>query len=458
MAVGLRRYNVCDMDANKPSKAAPRGWSPELTVRAVVVPPSSKSHAIRALLAAGCARGTTQLCGLSRAEDVGAAQGLLEGLGVRIAGTGTSQVTIEGLDPKRWAASEDLEAGESGTLARLMTAALALAPAAGSVFQLSASGSLCERSSAPLLRCLRSAGATLTPGSTRGSWPLELVSCEAPYALQLMDPVSSQELSGLLLALATQPVARCIELIGEVPSRPYVQMTIDVLRAFGARIRQTDDSYWVNGPLVAPAEGIVLEPDASAAAVALAAACLSGGETRIEGFGEESLQGDVAIVEHLKAFGCKASLVGGVMRASGRPLHPATLDLHGQPDLAPVLAAVAGAVALDEGGSRVPSTLTGLETLNAKECARLDVLAQALRALGLDVSATSSSLMVGPGTATAGPLLLDPHGDHRMAFAFALLGLVRPGLTVSDPTCVAKSWPDFWQACVRGADPENLLR
>ena len=139
------------------------------------------------------------------------------------------------------------------------------------------------------------------------------------------------------------------------------------------------------------------------------------------------------------------------LHAHGFPRHGVELDLGGQPDLSPVLAAVAAGAALRHGAS---STLRGLATLPGKESDRLSVLADGLRRIGLAALTGVDSLRVEPGTAReegeAPPVELDPRGDHRMAFAFALLGCLRPGVFVRDPGCVAKSWGSFW------ADLERL--
>ena len=153
-------------------------------------------------------------------------------------------------------------------------------------------------------------------------------------------------------------------------------------------------------------------------------------------------------VEHLRAFGCDARFHPKGIVASGFPQRAATLDLRGEPDLAPVLAAIAaGAALVDSGGA---SRLTGLETLPGKESSRIEVLAEGLRNSGWIVEASASELVVRAGAWRGGlerpqDLWLDPHGDHRMAFAFALLGLLRPGVFVRDPDCVSKSWPGFWK-------------
>ena len=202
-------------------------------------------------------------------------------------------------------------------------------------------------------------------------------------------------------------------------------------------------------------DSVELEPDASGAAVALAAGALSGGAVLAAGLARDSLQGDVRIALHLSAFGCRTTWSEAGLEVCGAPLRPARIDLSGEPDLAPVLAAVAAAAASPRHADPV-SVLAGLGTLGAKESSRLEVLAEGLRAAGWAAEAGASELRVGPraNPDDVAPRELDAHGDHRMAFAFALLGLLRPGLAVRGAGAVAKSWPGFWDDLAQlGARP-----
>lgn len=410
--------------------------------------------AIRALLCAALAKGETRIEALPESEDVTACVAWLEAAGIALVRNSATSLTVGGRSPgsgERWRPRSDLDCGESGTLVRLGTALLAFCGELGLRHRIVVSGSLTRRFSAPLFEALGSVGLSFDHESETGSWPVSFESGAAPETLMLSSPVSSQELSGLLMSLAAHestPRGRSVLVMGGLPSEPYALMTEGVLNLFGAQAVHQGAEWRVAGPLTAPSEPLEIETDASGAAVALAAACLSGGKVRVPGFHETSWQGDLAIVEHLRAFGCQVERQGGELLASGAPTRAARLDLADCPDLAPVLAAVAGAHALQTGSSAEASVLTGLETLNGKESRRIEVLAAGLRALGLQVQDTEESLEVRgsgavPGT---GKLCLDPHEDHRMAFAFALLGLVRPNLSVGNPECVAKSWPDFWDA------------
>lgn len=437
---------------DRPSDTA--GWTPATRVEGDVRPPASKSLAIRAFLAAAAAEGVTRITCDSEAEDVRAARdvagrlGALRALGEdrwEVVGAPADDAGTTGPD-----AGAEFEVRESGTLARLVTALLAFRGPAGARRRVAVAGSLARRASAPLLDALERAGVgveLLHEDPARRGWPLAVRAAAPPDEVVLSRADSSQEASGLLTALAAHAgPARRLRVVGDLPSRPYLAITRGVLERFGARVtdrRDGDDEVFeVRGPLRAPAEEFVVEPDASAAAVALAAGCLSGGAVRIPGLGAGSPQGDVRITEHLAAFGCDARAEADALVAAGAPTRGADLDLAGEPDLAPVLAAVAGVAALRLGAA---SRLDGLGTLDGKESRRLQVLAEALEAVGCRVAAGDDWLTVAPGARTRGPLVLDPRGDHRMAFAFALLGLEREDLRASNPGCVAKSWPGFWR-------------
>lgn len=441
-------------------------------------PAGSKSIAQRAIFAAALARGATRLEGLPAGDDVAAALRCARALGASFPGAGKADDpmaaalmarggggVIVGRPPGRGA--EDpwcpLPVGESGTSARLALAIAALARTPGSGAELEPSGTLGSRSSAPLVEALRGAGIAVQP--TRpgdGGLRLSLVAGAPPATLELRDPVSSQEVSALLLALAAATAiggtGHELLVTGPIPSEAYVPLTEAVLRSFGAHVDRTPlaaggqgkgrggTRFLVQGPLVAPDGPFQVEPDASSAGVALGAAAVTGGRVTIDGLGLASAQPDArGIHDGLLALGCDVSGSGErALVASGPPTRGATFDCAACPDAAPVLAAVAARAARDTGGV---TTLTGLETLPGKESSRIEVLARGLASAGYEARADAASLRIGPpaGAPRADAVTLDPAGDHRMAFAFALLSLFEPGLLVNTPGCVAKSWPGFWR-------------
>lgn len=431
-----------------PASEGLRGLRPGPPLEGVLRAPGSKSLAQRALLAALFARGRSRLSGLPDGDDVRAARGLTgagDGAEVELQGRGAG--ALEGAA---------FDVGEAGTLARLSLGALALAGRPGARFELRARGSLLRRGAPALRDALARAGVSFAGDG----WPWRFAGVEPPPRLRLVRPESSQELSALLLGLAAHEGERTIEVEGLLPSRPYAEMTCGVLRRFGAQITvqdRPDGSRWtLRGPLHAPGEPLEIEPDASSAAVALAAGALSGGAVTAEGLARDSLQGDVRIAEHLAAFGCRAHFGAAGLEVCGAPTRPARIDLRGEPDLAPVLAVVAAAAAAGGRHADPWSELGGLATLEGKESPRLSLLAHGLCEAGWAVEAGADVLRIGARRADAGDgaVELDAHGDHRMAFAFALLGLLRPGVRVRAGASVSKSWPGFWEDLARlGARP-----
>lgn len=415
--------------------------------------PSSKSLAQRALLCAALADGRTRLGRLPAGADVTALRAALGQLGVGGSESGPAACTLTGVPPgphRGLDGERRTSVGESGTAARLLTAAVALCARTGSPVEIAASGTLKERSSPGLFRALEAAGVRCEHVGREGGWPVRVSPVGPPSTLSISGVTSSQEVSALLIAAAAWPDEIVVRVEGGLPSRPYVEMTRAVLQRFGVPVPASPiplgaegvEVFHVGGPLTAPSEPLLIEPDASAAAVALAAGCLTGGEVRVEGLTASSSQGDVVVVEHLAAFGCEAGVQGDALVARGAPRRAAEVDCGACPDLAPPLAVVAAVASLS---AFEPSRLTGLETLPGKESSRIEVLARGLETVGFRTEASDRALTIGPPRQLArGPFVLDPAGDHRMAFAFGLLGLSVEGVEVRDPGCVAKSWPTFW--------------
>ncbi|MDP6410119.1 MAG: hypothetical protein QGI46_12135 [Planctomycetota bacterium] len=434
---------------------APRGLDSAVTLRGSLRPPPSKSLVLRTVVCGTLCDEPLTIEGVWGGGDVDAALALLSALGVEHARSGEDLLVRGARRDGRptWPMARAVDVGESGTLARMATALLALCGDPRRPVTVGGRGSLARRRSPALLRALERAGARID--RTRGDgWPLTVHSAPGEADLALEAPESSQEASALLLALAGRERTGILEVHGELPSRPYLEMTCAVLASLGVSIERvrsgSRERFTLAGPPRPPVGPVTIEADASAAAVALAAGCLSGGGVRTEGVGARSLQGDAAVVGHLAAFGCAAGAGDDHLWAEGRPSRGAVCDLAGEPDLAPVLAAVAAGAAAAGHSSR----LEGLGTLDGKESPRLEWLVGALRLLGFEVGAGETWLEVAGARSEAKLAAgeLDPAGDHRMAFAGALLGLVVPGTRVRDPSCVHKSWPGFWGDLARLAD------
>lgn len=439
-------------EARTPGGAPEPAWGVRGCAQGAARVPTSKSIAQRFVVAAALSHGATRLTGLPEGEDVRAALAWARDLGMVARQHGPAAVTLRGRPPGPSrgladAASGAWRVGESGTLARLLIGAAGLASFVGRTARIEASGSLTRRAPGPLLDALRAAGASVE--ALGRPWPLEIRAVGPPSEVVLEAPRSSQEVSALLLALAAWPDQGALRVRGVLPSSPYVDLTRWTLERFGVateahRLGSEEVLFLVNGPLSPPEEPLAVEPDASAAAVALAAGCLSGGRVVVPGLGRDTPQGDIRILEHLRAFGCRAGFDEEGAWAEGAPCVGARLDLSGEPDLAPVLVPVAVAVALERGAE---TELQGLGTLEGKESPRLSVLARFVEALGCQAQVGTDSLRVAPGAAAGqgapgeARLVLDGHGDHRMVFAGVLLGLVDPRVRVRGMEAAAKSWP-----------------
>ena len=247
--------------------------------------------------------------------------------------------------------------------------------------------------------------------------------------------ISSQFLSGLLLSAPAVTGGLDVRLTTELISRPYVDMTVAVMHAFGATV-EIDGSGWRVAPGGYRGTRFVVEPDASAASYAWAAAVLTGGTVTVPGLHRRALQGDVAFAEVLARMGATVHWHDdAVTVAAGDGLHGIDVDMAHISDTVPTLAVVAAAA---DG----PTTIRGVGFIRGKETDRIAAPVAELRRCGIRAEATDDGMIVHPGPVR--PTTFHSYGDHRMAMAFALLGLVHPGVQIEDPGCVAKTFPGYW--------------
>jgi 3-phosphoshikimate 1-carboxyvinyltransferase len=403
--------------------------------------PPSKSLTQRALVAAATAGGGSRVVRPLDAEDPRLLFDALRAAGYRLEWD-SGVVRASGRAPMPGA---PLFLGNNGTGARFM-----LAQAAGLEGEWVIDGvpRLRERPMSGLRRALERLGARIEPATSigrapagaAGQLPLRVFGATLPGGEVSIDPAaSSQFVSALLLLGARLRDGLVVRLEREPPSRPYLDLTAEVLEAFGARCEADDGgrTYGVHGPL-RPAE-FEIEGDWSAAAFPMAAAAVAGGTVEVAGVRADSGQGDALVATLLARAGCDVSATDRGVRVSGPASRRLQVDLRDAPDLFPALAVVVASA-----GGR----LTGLEALAGKESDRGAVMASHLSALGFDV-AFDGGVFSGAGRRAAVPAPrgpLDPAGDHRVAMALAVAGSAAGGVRIGDPSCVAKSWPGFWAA------------
>jgi 3-phosphoshikimate 1-carboxyvinyltransferase len=399
--------------------------------------PGSKSISNRVLLLAALASGETEIGGLLDADDTKVMREALSRLGIVF--DGKKIVGAGGAFPVRKA---DLFLGNAGTAFRPLTAALAFC---GGEYTLSGVPRMHERPIADLVDALRGIGARVDYAGKEGFPPLTIrpgkLSLEK---LRVRGDVSSQFLTALLMALPLSGKAARIEVQGELISKPYVEITLNVMRRFGVEVRRTGWRYFdVPAANYRSPGKIHVEGDASSASYFLAAGAIGGGPVRVEGVGRESIQGDVRFVDVLKQMGAEVALGDDFIEVKGGKLRPIDLDLNHIPDAA----MTATVLALFAGG---PSVIRNIGSWRVKETDRIAAMATELRKVGAQVEEGKDFLKVTPGKLKSN-VAIDTYDDHRMAMSFSLVALGGVPVRINDPACVAKTFPEFfdvWRAIV----------
>jgi 3-phosphoshikimate 1-carboxyvinyltransferase len=403
---------------------------------ATIRPPGSKSLTNRALICAALAKGTSVLSGALASEDT---QVMIEGLralGISIDETQNSHtLQVVGCGGKFPARGADLFVANSGTTVRFLTALVALGQG---TFRLHGTRRMHERPIQDLLTALGNLGVNARSETSNGCAPVIVEAGGLPGGrIALRGDVSSQFLSALLTAgpYATGEPLR-IDLEGELVSKPYVEMTLAVMEAFGERVvRSADLSHFEIGVGGYLGQRFAIEPDASAASYFWAAPAIAGGRVRVEGLTKQSLQGDVAFCECLERMGCEVSRGTDDITVAAGPLRGIDIDMNAISDTVQTL----GVVALFAKG---PTSISGVAHIRHKETDRIAALATELRKLGAAVEERADGLRIVPGVLHGATI--DTYDDHRMAMSLALAGLKIEGVVINDPACTAKTYPEFF--------------
>jgi 3-phosphoshikimate 1-carboxyvinyltransferase len=248
---------------------------------------------------------------------------------------------------------------------------------------------------------------------------------------------SSQFLSGLILAIGNSDLDIQLEVTGALVSQPYIQMTIDVLAAFGRDIRlDNKDAYSSRGGQPLRAIEYDIEPDASAASYFFATAAVSRGDVRVMGLSKDSIQGDIEFCDCLEQMGCKIEYGADYIRVQGGDLIGIDIDMNAISDTVLTLAVVA----LFAQG---PTTIRNVRHIRDKETDRITDLARELRRLGATVEEFEDGMTITPSQYQGANI--ETYDDHRMAMSFAIAGLRIPDVVIHDPQCCKKTYPNFWE-------------
>ncbi len=444
--------------------------------------PGSKSITNRALILAALAEGVSTLHGALAAEDTEVMIEALRILGFSIAvDSGAETVTVQGQGGRIPASSADIFVGNSGTSMRFLTALVALGKGP---YRLDGVSRMRERPQADLLEALETLGVSAISEAGTGCPPL-IVMAEnglSGGSVSLRADASSQFLTALLMVAPYAQSDLRLEIVGSL--RPlYINMTRWMMVQWGvltksgtgtamqagaaakARIDaeentqvETEGSWFHvgSGQKYRAQSAYMIEPDASSASYFFAAAALTGGKVTVRGLDADALQGDVRFAkEALAEMGCTVAESDiGLTVAGPKPgaLRGIERDMRSISDTAPTLAAIAPF-------ANSPTVLHGLAHTRHQECDRIAAVCTELRKLGVGVEERADGYTIYPhpdlalqaktmssvDTSTFGTVEIETYDDHRIAMSFALIGLVRSGVTIQNPGCVAKTFPDYWQ-------------
>ena len=416
-----------------PANTAARG-----TVRL----PGSKSISNRVLLLAALAKGMTVVRALLDSDDTRVMLDALRTLGVgvaRISDSDDYEITgVGGAFPVKQA---ELFLGNAGTAFRSLTAACALS---GGEYVLKGVARMHERPIGDLVDALRLLGARIDYLGEEGFPPLKIHPAElAGDTTEVRGNVSSQFLTGLMMALPLRQRNTTIEVVGELISRPYIEITLAMLRRFGVHIaRDGWQRFGVPAELRYQSPGeIWIEGDASSASYFLAAGAIGGGTVRVEGVGRDSVQGDVRFADALAKMGARIEMGPNWIEAqaptSGR-LKAIDLDCNHIPDAAMTLAVAA----LFADGV---TTLKNIASWRVKETDRIAAMGTELRKVGATVEEGEDYIRISPPETLTAHAVIDTYDDHRMAMCLSLVSLGGVPIRINDPACVNKTFPTYFK-------------
>ncbi|MEZ0328075.1 MAG: 3-phosphoshikimate 1-carboxyvinyltransferase [Dissulfuribacterales bacterium] len=420
----------------------------DLPVNAVIEVPGSKSITQRAMITAALANGESRLEGALKSEDTELLADALTKLGVDVAWIDSglrmknSGVVGPGGDFQQ---PLELYMGNNGTGIRLLASLVCLG--AGH-YLLTGTKRMEERPIAPLLQALRPWGAKISCVKGTNAPPVLVDADGLAGGDTVIDgSLSSQYISSLLLVAPYLKAHGRICVKGNLVSRPYVDITLAVMRSFGVGVEET---VWQDMPCFEVQPGAynamhyAVEGDASSASYFWAAAAVTGGKVTVSNIPPNALQGDVAFADILGRMGCDVTKSENGVTVSGPEagrLKGIDIDMSKWPDVAPTLAVVAAF-------ARSTTRISGVHHLRIKETDRIAAVATELQRMGAVVHELEDGLIIEGGVPFHGAEI-ETYNDHRMAMAFAVAGLKVPGVVISNPDCVVKSFPDFWEKWVK---------
>jgi 3-phosphoshikimate 1-carboxyvinyltransferase len=399
-----------------------------------VTVPGSKSYTHRMLIAAALANGMSTLKNALVSEDTQFTMDALRQMGVQIE-VNSAGVCVDGKGGRLEPCDAPIDLGNSGTSMRLLTAVAALSEGS---YILTGTDRMQKRPIKDLLDALQQIGVKARSLNDNGCPPVEITGTTIRKdQVDINCQKSSQYLSALLLIAPCTHHGLEIRVTGGPVSRPYVDLTIDLMNTFGLRLER--DGYRrfnVPGRQIYRAGEYAVEADCSQAAYFWGAAAIGGADIKVLGVKADSAQGDLRFVDLLRSMGCRVSKTSDGIAVAGGSLSAIEADLADMPDQVQTLAVVAAFAA----GTTV---IKNVAHLRSKESDRLTATVTELKKMGIDATCTANALVVKGGKPKG--TIIDTYNDHRIAMSFAIAGLNVPGVCIRNEGCVEKSFPAFWQ-------------
>ncbi|HHT9125148.1 MAG TPA: 3-phosphoshikimate 1-carboxyvinyltransferase [Candidatus Brocadiia bacterium] len=403
---------------------------------AVVRVPGSKSYTNRALITAALADGKSTIKNALFSDDTQYMATALNKLGISIEEhLKENAFVVHGLGGHFPVKEAKLFVGNAGTAMRFLTALLTLAKG---TYEIDGVERMRNRPVQDLIDCLNRLGADVSSKYNNGCPPVLI----KPKVLvggrtKMKGNLSSQYFSAILLTAPYSRTSTQLTVIGDLVSKPYIDMTINLMNQFGVEVENMlYKEFLISANQKYKAIEYEVEADASSASYFLAAAAIAGGRVRVEGLNKDSLQGDVRIADILEQMGCIVSSDDHWIEIQGGELRGIDVDLKDTPDIAQTLAAVA---VFADGKTRVRN----VRTLRIKETDRISGVVTEMQKLGVTVKEFEDGFEIERSEPKPG--IIETYGDHRMAMSFSLIGLRTGGIKIKDPGCVSKTFPSFFE-------------
>ncbi len=403
--------------------------------------PGSKSISNRTLLLAALSKGTTLIRDLLISDDTSRMLEALQTLGVTLKKCGDCDWEVTGCAGNFPNKQADLFLGNAGTAFRPLTAALALSHGE---YHLHGVPRMHERPIGDLVDALRQAGANIAYEANSGFPPLNIAPAQLDVSkpIQIRGDVSSQFLTALLMALPLTQQQATIEVVGELISKPYIEITLNLMAKFGVQVQRDGWQRFTipaNSQYQSPGQFFV-EGDASSASYFFAAGTIGLGPIRVFGITKDSIQGDIKFTEAISKMGAMVSWGDNWIEVSSptSKLTSINLDCNHIPDAAMTLAILA---LFAEG----TTTLKNIASWRVKETDRISAMATELRKVGAMVEEGADYIKITPPVQLTPNAVIDTYDDHRMAMCFSLVSLGGVPITINDPNCVAKTFPNYFE-------------